>query len=194
MTDASTLVRTAREEAGLSMRAWAERADVSFTTIFRIEHGQLDPTIGTLTKLFAALGDDLELRRRPASGPRLSDLIDAWRTDPSGQDVPDWTRFRSLLDELQRSPTVIAAAIRPKPAPSGSWFVDCLLAAIAEKVADDAGLRRPPWTRRIAPLDEPWISFGTPTTRATDVAATPTQLAERRIFIPAPALWRHDAP
>jgi len=56
VTDAATLVREARRDAGLSLRALAERADVAFTTVFRIEHNQLDPTTGTLRKLLGALG------------------------------------------------------------------------------------------------------------------------------------------
>lgn len=75
MSDAAALLRTAREGAGLSMHALADRADTSFTTIFRIEHGQINPTTGTLAKLLGALGQDLELGRRPPpSGATASRL------------------------------------------------------------------------------------------------------------------------
>jgi transcriptional regulator with XRE-family HTH domain len=192
MQDAPTLVREARENAGLSLRGLAERADVAYTTICRIEHGQVDPTWGTLCKLFDALGEELGLERRQARlRPQLADLADAWTTDRAGQEQPDWTRLRALLDALARNPDLAAHAIRAKPRPSGSAFFDNLLAGIAEKVADDASMPRPAWTKKVSTLDEPWESLGTPRMRADAAARTPSQLAARRILVPARTLWRN---
>ncbi len=194
MEDAATLVRRAREEAGLSLRVFAGRADVSYTTISRIEHGHIDPTWGTLRKLFGALGEDIGLQRRQAEvGPQLADLIDAWSTDRAGQDQPDWTRLRALLDFLSRHPEHAGRAVRATPPASGSPLFDNLLAGIAEKVADDASIPRPAWTKRVGPLTETWESPGTPRMHARAAAQTPPQLAARRILIPAASLWR-DAP
>lgn len=173
------------------MRALADRADTSFTTIFRIEHGQIDPTTGTLAKLLGALGQDLELGRRPLrQGPQLAELVNAWSRDRMGQDQPDWTRLRAFLDCLARRPEEAPRAIRSRPPASGSAFFDNLLTGIAEKVADDTGTPRPAWTKRTPLLAEPWESFGTPRMRAAAVAATPPQLARRNIYISASSLWR----
>ncbi|MDE3204362.1 MAG: helix-turn-helix transcriptional regulator [Acidobacteriota bacterium] len=191
MTDAATLIAEARREAGLSLRALAERADVCFTTVFRIEHGELDPTTGTLRKLLGALGQELELgRSSSAQGPQLAELSDAWSTDRAGQDQPDWTRLRAFLDHLARHPDEAAQAIRSRPPASGSAFFDNLLAAIAEKVSDDSGTPRPAWTKRIPPLAVTWEGFGTPRMAAAAAAATPPQLACRKVLIPAASLWR----
>lgn len=191
MGDAATLIREARTEAGLSLRALADRSDVSFTTISRIEHGHIDPTTGTLRKLLNALGEDLELgRRRVQEGPRLASLADAWSQDRSGQDQPDWTRLRAFLDLLSRRPELGAPVIQAKPSASGSVFFDNLLAAIAEKIADDHDIPRPAWTRRVPTLRQTWESLGTPRMRAAAMAATPPQLAARNIHIPAASLWR----
>jgi transcriptional regulator with XRE-family HTH domain len=193
MSDAATLIRHAREEAGLSLRALAARSDVSYTTICRIEHGQIDPTTGTLRKLLGALGEDLELAGHPLSrSPELAELADAWLTDRFGQDQPDWTRMRAFLDDLARRPELAARAIRARPAASGSTFFDNLLAGIAEKIADDGATPRPAWTKRIPELTETWESLGTPRMRAAATAATPAQLAVRHILIPAASLWRHS--
>lgn len=192
VSEAATLLREAREEAGLSLRALAERADVSYTTVFRIEHGQIDPTTGTLAKLLGALGEDLELGRRPRrQGPQLAELVDAWSRDRMGQDQPDWTRLRAFVDHLARHPEDAPEAIRSKPAASGSAFFDNLLAGIAEKVADDVSTPRPAWTKKVSRLAEPWEGFGTPRMRAAAGAATPPQLACRNISIPTSSLWRH---
>jgi len=191
---AATLIREAREGAGLSLRSLADRSDVSFTTICRIEHGQVDPTTGTLRKLLGAMGQDLELRRRPVPrGPQLAELADAWSTDRAGQDRPDWTRLRTFLDYLARRPELAEPAIRSKPPASGSTFFDSLLAGIAEKIADDAAGTRPAWTKRVPALTEIWESFGTPRMRAQAEATAPHQLALRNIYIPTTSLWRHSA-
>jgi transcriptional regulator with XRE-family HTH domain len=193
MSEASTLIREARAGAGLSLRALADRADVSYTTICRIEHDQIDPTLGTLRKLLNALGEELKLDRRPAPrGPQLADLADAWSTDRSGQDQPDWTRLRAFLDYLARYPELATHAIRSKPPVSGSPFFDNLLAGVSEKIADDASTPRPAWTKRIPELTQKWESLGTPRMQAAAVGATPPQLAARHIFIPGTSLWRHS--
>ena len=191
VTDAATLVREARRDAGLSLRALAERADVSFTTVFRIEHNQVDPTTGTLRKLLGALGQELELgRSTPAQGPQLAELSDAWSTDRAGQDQPDWTQLRAFLDRLGRHLDQSARAVRSRPPASGSAFFDNLLAGIAEKVSDDAGTPRPAWTKKIPPLAVTWEGFGTERMRAAAAAATPPQLAARNVLIPTASLWR----
>ena len=125
--------------------------------------------------------------------PRLSALADAWSVDAGGEEEPDWTRLRAFLDYLGRHPEAVAKAIASPPAASGSDLMDNLLAGIAEKVADDAGLPRPSWTAQITPLDQPWEGLGTPRTRAASTAAAPPQLAARRIFVAAASLWRQSA-
>lgn len=125
--------------------------------------------------------------------PRLSALADAWSVDAGGEEGPDWTRLRAFVDYLGRHPEEAAKAIASPPAASGSHLMDNLLAGIAEKVADDAGLRRPSWTAQITPLDQPWEGLGTSRTRAANAAAAPPQLAARQIFVPASSLWRQSA-
>ena len=195
MGEIAALVREARLEAGLSLRALARRADVSFTTINRIENGHLDPTFSTVEKLLWAVGQELLLSRRTTEPIlRLADLTDAWSTDRGGQDQPDWARMRTFIDHLSQHPEVAQAAVLAEPEPSGSAFFDTLLAGIAEKLATDGGFNRPAWTKRIPPLDEPWASFGTPRMKTADRAATPRQLADRNVFIPAASLWRESTP
>ena len=68
--------------------------------------------------------------------------------------------------------------------------MDALLAGIAEKLCDDAGLPRPGWARRVPGVAMPWISPGTPRMQAAAGAGTPPQLAARNIFVRADSLWR----
>jgi transcriptional regulator with XRE-family HTH domain len=56
MQKVSERIRQMREEQGLSLRALAERADVSASALSQIEAGQNSPSIATLEKICAALG------------------------------------------------------------------------------------------------------------------------------------------
>ncbi len=172
------------------MHELARRADVAYSTVSRIEHGRLDPTTGMLARLLTAMGKRLDVAVRDADIPQLAALVDAWHTAPDGQDRPDWTRLRAFLDTVAGQPDIAGPSTVRRPPPSGSCFMDNLLAGIAEKVCDDVGLPPPGWTRKIRPLQQPWRSGGTPRMRDEAAAATPPQLARRGITMHATSLWR----
>jgi hypothetical protein len=114
--------------------------------------------------------------------------MDAWVESPD--EHPDWTKLRSFLDDLALHPDRVETAIIRRPAKSPSPVLDTLLAGIAEKLADDAGIGRPAWTRRTPCLREEWSPFGTPRMRAMWRSAAPSQLLDRGLVIDEPSLWR----
>jgi hypothetical protein len=124
---------------------------------------------------------------------RLADLSDAWTKDATGTLHPDWVQLRALADQLRMQPTLVAQAILPEPPRSRSALIDALLAAFAEKLADDHGIARPRWTRKRPPLKQPWSAATRPSKQAEDEAAAPRQFRERGLFIPASAIWRDRA-
>lgn len=66
-------LREWRERRGLSLRQLAERAGVSFVTLYRIEAGKVSPTVAMLGKLAKALGigvRDFFLVKKEAQGGR----------------------------------------------------------------------------------------------------------------------------
>jgi transcriptional regulator with XRE-family HTH domain len=65
---AASEVRRAREYSGLSIRDLAARAEVSASTVWRIEAGRMDPTVGTLDRLLA-------VARGPDPGPQTREAI-----------------------------------------------------------------------------------------------------------------------
>jgi len=192
MESPAGLLRDARQSAGLSARALARLAQVPSSTVLRIESGKVDPTVGMLQRLLEAAGQDLHLRPTRMSpsqrGPVLAELADAWVESPDGH--PDWTKLRSFLDDLCLHPDRVETAIIRRPAKSPSPVLETLLAGIAEKLADDAGLGRPAWTRRTPGLREEWSPFGSPRMRARWRSAAPSQLLERGLVIDEPSLWR----
>jgi transcriptional regulator with XRE-family HTH domain len=192
-------VKRARTAAGLSVRALAEIAGISPTTVTRIEAGRVDPGWSTLRKVLAAAGEEalLTTRRLPATPARprsttLAGLADAWHRTARG-DTPDWTRLRGALDVLAQHPETLPGALEPRPKPSGSAVMDTLLAGIADKLADDARLPRPAWTKRIPRLRSEWSAPGTPAMLAARRAATPPQLKERGLVVDESSLWRDQA-
>jgi uncharacterized protein len=66
--DAAFLLRTAREQSGLTQRALAERAGTSQSVVARIELGQSSPTVATLNRLLEATGHRAETHLVPTSG------------------------------------------------------------------------------------------------------------------------------
>ena len=193
-------VKRARIAAGLSVRALAQIAGISPTTVTRIEAGRVDPGWSTLRKVVAAAGEEavLTTRRLPATptGPRsrtnLAGLSDAWRRTARG-DTPDWTRLRGTLDVLAQHPEQLPDALEARPKPSGSAVMDALLAGIADKLADDAGLPRPTWAKRTPRLESEWSAPGTPAMLAARRATTPPQLQERGLVLDESSLWRGRA-
>lgn len=96
--DPSALVREARERAGLSQRALARRAGTAQSVVARIELGQTDPTAGTLAKLLAAAGFELDPRLTPHPTPEthmLEDVERILRLTPEErlQEVANLSRF-----------------------------------------------------------------------------------------------------
>ena len=182
------LVTNAKGSSGLSVRRLAADARVAGSTITRIQAGSVDPSVRTLERILAAAGFALELSaiqrggRRP---PRLSDLADAWSRD--GRLRIDWPRWRALLDELALHPDRIPEAIYVAPPPAGEPVVDTLLAAVAENLADEAGLPRPSWTDQVPPLADP---YEPPTARTVTGRHVPAQLAARGLMIDTTSLWR----
>ena len=67
------LIKSIREQLGMSQRALAKRAGVPQSTVSRIEQGRRDATLSTLHKILGAISCDLVI------APLLQDSIDSIR-------------------------------------------------------------------------------------------------------------------
>ena len=65
-------LRRAREADGISIRELASRAEVAPSTVWRIETGRLDPTVGMLEQLMAAIRPE---PARPATPEAAVSLV-----------------------------------------------------------------------------------------------------------------------
>lgn len=66
--DVSALLRRARRESGLSLRALAERAGTSHSTLAAYEARRKEPSLATLERLLRAAGFELDIEIRPCVG------------------------------------------------------------------------------------------------------------------------------
>jgi len=193
---AGDLVRRAREEAGLSRSALAAKAGVPTSTVSRIEAGSSDPTLTMLSRLIAASGRHLSLtldavQDRPHR-IAIETLTEAYAPDANVRKV-NWAQLRGFLDQLTERRELTAEAIDSPPHRTGDAAFDALLASIAEKLADDAGIPRPRWTRSVPPSPTPWEAPGTPARIRRARAQAPAQLAARNIWLAAHDIWRNAA-
>lgn len=191
---AAALVHEARQEAGMSRRALAARAGVPTSTVSRIEQGSTDPTLTMLSRLIAAAGRRLTVAAdsqiAEPGRPAIDTLATAYTEGHKGRRKVDWTKLRGFLDQIAARPELAGDAVEAPPARSGDAAFDTLLAGIAEKVADDAGVPRPRWTRSVPPAPTPWESPGTPARVQQARAHAPRQLAARNVWLAAQDLWR----
>ena len=73
MSDAASILRNARQRAGLSQRELASRADTAQSVVARIELGQASPTWDTLARLVQAAGFalDVDITLAPVAGSHM---------------------------------------------------------------------------------------------------------------------------
>lgn len=188
----SEIIDRAKGSSGLSVRAMAGRAQVAASTITRIRAGTLAPTLPLVERLVDAAGYDLQLELRRSGTPRtprLGNLADAWSRQ-RGRVRLDWTRWRAFLDDMSLHPDRVPDAIYVPPPPAGEKIIDALLAAVAEKLAEDAGLPAPAWCVAAPSLDEPYEPR---VARQIPGRTVPPQLARRGLLIDAESLWRDRA-
>ena len=179
--DSANALMEIRSRAGLSRKKLAARAGVPTSTITRIETSATDATGAMLTRLAAAAGFLID-----TVTTRIPTLADAAET--AGDATADWTPLRLAVDYCERHPANAAAVIAACPASRNERSL-ALLAAVAEVIADRAGIARPAWTHRIPPLSEPWEAPGTPRIRERERDAALPQFAARNILFGPGAIW-----
>lgn len=59
------MIRQARQRHGLSQAALAFRAGTDQAAVSRIERGEVSPTVETVERLLAAMGEQLEVAAKP---------------------------------------------------------------------------------------------------------------------------------
>jgi hypothetical protein len=136
--------------------------------------------------------DESNAERTTAVSVSIADLGEAWVVDATGERHPEWVRLRGFVDWLRLRPEMVAEAIKNEPAKSRWEVMGQLLAAMAEKLADDAKIARPDWTQKYQGLDNPWMA---PRGRLkNELFSIPDAFRRRNVIIPETSIWREQRP
>jgi transcriptional regulator with XRE-family HTH domain len=65
--EAATLIKAHRKRHDLSQQALALRAGTDQAAISRIERGEISPTVETVERLLAAMGEELRMTAKPVA-------------------------------------------------------------------------------------------------------------------------------
>lgn len=100
---AGDLIRSRREAYGLTQHEVALRSGTTQAAVSRLERGEISPTVSTLERLLAGLGEELELGAgRPPLPVDRNHLLDQRRRTPAARLAlaMSWNR---LAGELARA-------------------------------------------------------------------------------------------
>ncbi|MQA26022.1 MAG: helix-turn-helix domain-containing protein [Micromonosporaceae bacterium] len=181
------LVLQARHDAGLSVRALADAAGVASSTVHRIERGDLQPTVDTLSRIAEAAGMRLRIEPRPDHSVSLVGLAVSMRPDIAAGDH-SWPvrkaaelvrRFRSADDPLVRRRMIAA-----EPPATGDPRWDAFLAGLAEWLAVQADMDVPAWARdKDRYLCRGWWVTPMESMRAWEYAGSPASLQSHGVYL-----------
>ncbi len=102
---ASDLVREARKRHGISQRSLALRAATDQAAVSRIERGEISPSLETVERLLAALGETLVLDSERLEGHHDPVHLAAMRERTPEQRLAlasSWNRLAGRLSEAGR--------------------------------------------------------------------------------------------
>lgn len=106
--DVGQLIRESRRRHDLSQTTLAHRAGTTQKQISRIERGEISPSVSTVARLLAAMGERLELVAVPGARDNRTD--DELRADLEGLTAGERV---SQTAALSRALTGIAGGARP---------------------------------------------------------------------------------
>jgi transcriptional regulator with XRE-family HTH domain len=104
--DSGNLIRLARERHGISQRCLALRAGTDQAAISRIERGEVSPSVDTVERLLAAMGERLRLAAEPVEREydRVHLRATLRRTPAERLELAiSWNRLAGRLAEAGRS-------------------------------------------------------------------------------------------
>lgn len=184
--EAAYLVSTIRHEAGLSLRALAEAANLATSTVHRIERGLLQPTLETINRIAEAAGMRLHLDARTDYASSMVGLARSIHTAlAEGDDarpVRMAAEFAARFSTADRERQHRMLAAQPPSTGDSRW--DAFLAALTEWVALRSGVDAPAWTHQPDRyLERGWWVTPMTSMRAWEYAGTPAPFQQRGIYL-----------
>jgi len=178
------IIKRMRKRQGLSQRALAARAGVSFRAIQLIEAERSNARLSSLDKIAIALG-------RPKGGLRRA--IETYLGQEAGsiQDVSrkiseegerTWSLWLfDFVDAFRRHPD--SPPVEAPPVSESSPRMRALLASTVETLCEEQGIAAPWWRLGIGPLETPWFVSGIENLKAMALVESPAHFRKRNIFV-----------
>ena len=184
-------IRTVRGQHGLTQRALAQRAGLSFRGVQLLESPEHDARVSSLERVAHAFGLPRSSVRRTVSRvlrePPDSLLCASLRILDDGEQ--SWRRhLMDSVDAARRSGAV--AELETPPARELPARLRALMAGVAETLAEECGAAAPRWTCGVGPLDRPWFVSGYENLKASALVESPTPFRSRNVFVLAGFLDR----
>ncbi len=174
-----------RKHIGLSQRALAAKAGLSYKTLQLLEAGDHDPKVSTLQRIadvsgyprgsvirrieqlwtlpedsVAILSEKIIHERRDSWKILLFNFVDAFRVRPD----------RNVLIQYP-----------PEEKTPGQW--KALLASVVETLCSELGMKSPDWCESIVPLPKPWFLSGVENLKTSALMESPAHFRKRNIFV-----------
>jgi transcriptional regulator with XRE-family HTH domain len=185
----TTLIRDARQAAGITQLELASRARTAQPAVAAYESGARTPNLATLERLLGACEHDIAVFARPRvrrGAASLAELGQTIREDlGQGQERDALRLLFGFADDFRGSsrPGRIAL-LQEEPPPTGDVRFDAALAGVAELFAAEGAIVAPAWVSGAGRFVEPWWFVASrPAFHAYTLANTPAVLARHGVFM-----------
>jgi transcriptional regulator with XRE-family HTH domain len=184
-----TLIRNARQTAGITQLEVAERARTTQPAVAAYESGARTPSLTTLARLLGACEHDVEVIARPRmrrGAASLAELSQTIQRDLAGGREQDALRLLfGFADDFRGSSRPGAIELMAQePAATGDARFDAALAGVAEFFATERGIPAPGWADHPDRFVEPlWFVSSRPEFDAHTLANTPATFLRHGVLI-----------
>jgi transcriptional regulator with XRE-family HTH domain len=184
-----TLIKGARQAAGITQLELAGRAGTAQPAVAAYESGARTPNLATLERLLGACEHDVEVLARPRVRRGAASLAELAQT--IGEDLGKGKERDSLrllfgfADDFRGSSRAgRIALLEDEPPLTGDARFDAALAGVAELFAAEGCLVAPAWVNGTDRFVEPWWFIASrPAFHAYTLANTPAVIARHGVFI-----------
>lgn len=185
----TTLIRDARQAAGITQLEMAKRAGTAQPAVAAYESGARTPNLATLQRLLGACEYDVELLTRPRMRRGATSLAEIGQTITEdleqGQEHDALRLLFGFADDFRGSSRPgRLALLRDEPLSTGDARFDAALAGVAELFAIEGALAAPTWVNGPRRFVEPWwFVTSRQEFHAYVLANTPAVLARHGVFM-----------
>lgn len=178
-------LKTARAQRGISQRALAKLAGISYKTIQLLEEGTHDPKISTLAHIAEALGHSAGCVTKHIASlfSEPPDSVTSVSERILEEGDASWKIWLFNFVDAFRTAKDKERTVKNPPHPETPQRIQALLASTTEFLCTEANIPYPSWTNGVPPLPEPWFPAEVENLKATALVESSTFFRERNIFV-----------